>query len=475
MNIFISHSSNESKIASELCQVLESNGNTCFIAPRDIRSGYEYAEEITNGLDGSEAVLLVLSKGANQSPHVLREVERAVTKSIPILVYKVEEVQLTKSMEYFLMTHQWMAAGEHSYEDVLRCIRQLEEGKTAEKMDSTRVEKERDEDNQKIAKRVILVMGILLVVSIVSLILVFANKPNPQSTEVTNQITKESPKKNSQETVKEELPEQTDVDIKMGDTIVMGKYNGEDIFWRVLRLSEDGTKATVVSRDVITVKAYDAPDSGTYNRDEKENYSFSGTAVDTDMKLQAFVRGNSNWETSNIRTWLNSSSENVEYEGQVPSSAAMADGRNGYHTEKGFLCNFTEEERGLIQETQIETKGNALAEEEMITTRDKVFLLSQDELKWFEEANVSLLAEPTQGAIANNQTSWYQDYCVDMGVKHMMWWLRDPVETSSSKCYLVGNGYHEENIYDWEVGVESFGIRPAMIIAVTSDIQVEKK
>ena len=109
MQIFISHASQNAAEASAVCRLLEERGTRCFIAPRDIRTGKEYAEEIVNGLDGSAAVLLLMSEAANRSPHVLREVERAVSKSIPILVYKLEEVALSKSMEYFLMTHQWSA------------------------------------------------------------------------------------------------------------------------------------------------------------------------------------------------------------------------------------------------------------------------------------------------------------------------------------------------------------------------------
>ena len=44
MHIFISHSSEDSELAKKLCGMLEAEGHKCFIAPRDIRSGYEYAE-----------------------------------------------------------------------------------------------------------------------------------------------------------------------------------------------------------------------------------------------------------------------------------------------------------------------------------------------------------------------------------------------------------------------------------------------
>ena len=124
MRIFISHSSKDAEIAREVCDLLEQQSCTCFLAPRNIRSGYEYAEEIVNGIDSSDILLLLLSWASNTSPHVLREVERAVSKKIPIIVYRLEEVELTKSMEYFLMTNQWILPDvKKGHAVVLDCIR----------------------------------------------------------------------------------------------------------------------------------------------------------------------------------------------------------------------------------------------------------------------------------------------------------------------------------------------------------------
>lgn len=441
MYIFISHSSAEADVASALCGMIEQNGMTCFLAPRDIRSGYEYAEEIANGIDRADAVLLLLSEAANRSPHVLREVERAVTKSVPILVYRLEKVTLTKSMEYFLMTHQWMAAGQDSYGDVVRCIAKLHRDEDGDKgvvtVGKGRAEKAVFEGQSvtKIGKGsrkrgLLWALATAFFVALAALWVVF----------YVRQPMKVVP----------------------GDTLVMGSYNGEEMEWRVLRVSEDGRQALVVSGEVLSVKAFDAPESGRYNHDGTENFFFSGE--EPDLAMQAYIRGNSSWEQSNIRTWLNSDRENVVYEGQAPTSAAMADGTNGYHDEKGFLCNFTEKERKKIVPTTIVTNGNALSETEVTETRDYVFLLSLEELELFREADVALTAPLSVGAAEKNGSSWYQDYCLDYGTDAMMWWLREPVEDSSCQCYLVGNGYYEENIYTWEVGVESFGIRPAMTI-----------
>ena len=128
MYVFISHSSKDAESAGKVCALLEKAGHTCFIAPRDIPSGKEYAQEIMLGVERSQAVLCMLSANSNSSPHVLREIEHAVSRSIPIVVYKMEEVTLTKSMEYFLMAHQWMnqKPGD-GYDAIVKCIDSLEE------------------------------------------------------------------------------------------------------------------------------------------------------------------------------------------------------------------------------------------------------------------------------------------------------------------------------------------------------------
>lgn len=126
MRIFISYSSKDSDEALAACKALEEGGNACFIAPRDIQPGKEYAEEIVNGIDAAEAMILLLSENSNRSPHVLREVERAVSKGIPILICKLEEVELSKSMEYFLMTHQWIQVERNKeYRQILMYIENL--------------------------------------------------------------------------------------------------------------------------------------------------------------------------------------------------------------------------------------------------------------------------------------------------------------------------------------------------------------
>ena len=152
---------------------------------------------------------------------------------------------------------------------------------------------------------------------------------------------------------------------------------------------------------------------------------------------------------------------------------AMAEHKNGYHNEPGFLNGFTDEELAAIVDTELITNGNALAEGESITTTDRVFLLSKEELVWFEEAGMSMLAVPTQAAIDNDGSNWYIIDVQEYGIDEYYWWLREPVEGTSSKCYMISNGYTEAVFRESNVGTEGFGIRPAITVDLESDIFAE--
>lgn len=231
-------------------------------------------------------------------------------------------------------------------------------------------------------------------------------------------------------------------------------------------MSEDGKEAVLISKNILCMKAYDAAESGKCSYDKEGNRYLKGSAADIDQQLQIQVWGNNDWSLSNIRTWLNSSDEVVKYDGQAPVAAAMGEGRNGYQNEPGFLYGFKEEELEAVKEVENITCGNKLSDRDTIVTKDKVYLLSLEELKWFEEAGISLLAEPTKAAIANDGTSWYVMDMEMYSEKAYYWWLREPVKEASAKCYIVGNGMEEENIYKKNVSMEGFGIRPVITVNV---------
>ncbi len=55
-------------------------------------------------------MVLIFSASANDSPQIRREVERAVNKEVPILPFRIEAVEPTQSLEYFIGTLHWLDA-----------------------------------------------------------------------------------------------------------------------------------------------------------------------------------------------------------------------------------------------------------------------------------------------------------------------------------------------------------------------------
>jgi anti-anti-sigma regulatory factor len=119
-DVFVSYASSDKAMADAVCATLESRRIRCWIAPRDVLPGADYAGSLIDAISLSRVFVLVLSSSSNQSPHVMREVERAVTKAIPIIPLRIENVTLTKAMEYYLSTPHWLDALTPPLENHLR-------------------------------------------------------------------------------------------------------------------------------------------------------------------------------------------------------------------------------------------------------------------------------------------------------------------------------------------------------------------
>ncbi len=100
--VFISYSSKDKAAAGAACAVLEQHGLRCWVAPRDILPGEEWADGILRGIAACRVMVIVFSRHANESPHVRREVERAVARGMTIIPFRIEDVSPTKAMEYFI-------------------------------------------------------------------------------------------------------------------------------------------------------------------------------------------------------------------------------------------------------------------------------------------------------------------------------------------------------------------------------------
>jgi hypothetical protein len=108
--VFLCHASSDAGMAQRAVEVLEGDGVPCWIAPRDIEPGENYTQAILDALDEAPAVVLIFSSATNESPHVTRELETAVGSGKRIIPVRLEDVEPSRALRYFIGTSQWLDA-----------------------------------------------------------------------------------------------------------------------------------------------------------------------------------------------------------------------------------------------------------------------------------------------------------------------------------------------------------------------------
>ena len=108
--VFVSYSSPDVAKADAIREALETAGISCWIAPRDLSAGTQWGAGIVQAIQGCEAVVVVFSAAANNSPQVAREMELAVSNRRPLIPIRVANDMPTEDMQYFLGVSHWFNA-----------------------------------------------------------------------------------------------------------------------------------------------------------------------------------------------------------------------------------------------------------------------------------------------------------------------------------------------------------------------------
>lgn len=419
-DIFISYSSKDETVANSLCSQFEKEGLSCWIAPRNIEVGQEYGAEIIKGIEESKVFFLCLSGASNESQHVLREVERAVNRKMPIVVYQQEEVILSKSMEYFLASTQWFIPGkDNGMNELVRAVKSIKEDRALQK------EKVNASSGKRKNKWIWGFDAVAVLLLAIGLLFFFGKN---------------------------------DKEIVVGDTFTFGSIDltgssEEPLTWTVLQVDEKEKTVLCIADNIVAFFPYDGAESGTRSQDGDTYFNNEKIDEYSDEQLTRFW-GSSDWETANIRSWLNSDKAIVEYDGALPTEDAMSLYENGYESKAGFLYGFTEEEK----------KQLVLTENDGV--QDKVFLLSYEEVeKYLVEQNFVLSAIPCENAVLVEGTGIYSEY-YDEGERSTYWALRTEGENACS-ILCAGTGLGKTENFHSEYACSSLmGIRPAVVLPV---------
>ena len=116
-DVFISHSSADSKLAYAMCDYLEEKGIRCWIAPRDIPGGEKYGKSIIMGLKTCKIMVVLFNRNSNASEAVETEVERAFNYKTILIPFKLDETIPSDSLEFSFGSFQWLNATKGNPED----------------------------------------------------------------------------------------------------------------------------------------------------------------------------------------------------------------------------------------------------------------------------------------------------------------------------------------------------------------------
>lgn len=109
-DVFISYATTDRPAATAVCARLEEAGIRCWIAPRDIQPGTDWASSIVHAIEDAQVMVLVFSTGTNGSHHVSREVELGVASDLTIVPFRIEAAEPEGSLRYFIGNAHWLDA-----------------------------------------------------------------------------------------------------------------------------------------------------------------------------------------------------------------------------------------------------------------------------------------------------------------------------------------------------------------------------
>ena len=118
-DVFISYQSSDKECADRVCEALEQQNISCWIAPRDIPIGSEWAAAIVEGLQRCHSFVVILSSHSTNARQISREAELADNRKLPIFTLRIEDVEPPPGLLYFLGNVQWVDAFDGQFESAL--------------------------------------------------------------------------------------------------------------------------------------------------------------------------------------------------------------------------------------------------------------------------------------------------------------------------------------------------------------------
>jgi hypothetical protein len=126
--LFISHTNEDADAAARIVTYLEGRGVPCWISSRDIPPRAIYADAITEAMQGASACAVLITKTANQSKAMKRELELASHYDKPFIPILVDGAEPAAGFDYYLRNTQWVdyaRDGEHALNRIVTTVQSV--------------------------------------------------------------------------------------------------------------------------------------------------------------------------------------------------------------------------------------------------------------------------------------------------------------------------------------------------------------
>jgi hypothetical protein len=140
-DVFISYQSADKECADRVCEALERQNISCWVAPRDIPIGSEWAAAIVEGLQRCHSFVVILSSHSTNARQISREAELADNRKLPIFTLRIEDVQPPPGLLYFLGDVQWLDAFDGRFEAALGRLAEVIRQSAEYPAEATRVQR----------------------------------------------------------------------------------------------------------------------------------------------------------------------------------------------------------------------------------------------------------------------------------------------------------------------------------------------
>ena len=247
--------------------------------------------------------------------------------------------------------------------------------------------------------------------------------------------------------------------IKIGDYVQMGKYNGSSILWRCVSIDADGP--LMLADKIVDKLAYDA----------KTNDNSNSKSHSRSYKRDDY--GSNYWRDSNMRSWLNSTATagKVDWLCGNPPKDGYVSGTGAYNNKAGFLNEFSKAEiaamktvtqRSLVSHPEYK-KGivEGDANSDLLYYTDISEAVANYDSSYFETTTekVFLLDVKQANAVWRNLKGYYVAYNND----GMAWpyWLRTPVTDCNHDMRYISSSGQVGRYAPW---YSDLGVRPAFYL-----------